>query len=53
MANSPSGDSMLTRLVSILGAFDATRTSMTVSALARRVEIPLATTHRLVAQLVE
>ena len=53
MANSPSGDSMLTRLVSILGAFDATRTSMTVSALARRVEISLATTHRLVAQLVE
>ncbi|WP_369831313.1 MULTISPECIES: helix-turn-helix domain-containing protein [Cryobacterium] len=36
-----------------LGAFDATRTAMTVSTLARRVEIPLATTHRLVAQLVE
>lgn len=53
MANSPSGDSMLTRLVGILGAFDATRTSMTVSALARRVDIPLATTHRLVVQLVD
>ncbi|QWT24220.1 IclR family transcriptional regulator [Subtercola sp. PAMC28395] len=51
MANSPSGDSLLSRFVTILGAFDSHRSSMTISALSRRVGIPLATTHRLVGQL--
>ncbi|TFD54453.1 IclR family transcriptional regulator [Cryobacterium frigoriphilum] len=52
MANSSSGESLVTRVVSILGAFDTHRSAMTLSALSRRVGIPLATTHRLVGQLV-
>jgi DNA-binding IclR family transcriptional regulator len=53
MANSRSGDSLLSRLVTILDAFDSHRSSMTISALSRRVGIPLATTHRLVVQLLD
>lgn len=52
MANSTSGESLVTRVVTILDAFDTHRSSMTLSALSRRVGLPLATTHRLVGQLV-
>lgn len=52
MANSPSGDSVLDRFERILGAFDASQTSLTVSALAERADIPLATAYRLVDDLV-
>ncbi|UYQ78008.1 IclR family transcriptional regulator [Glutamicibacter sp. JL.03c] len=52
MANSPSGDSMLDRLVRILDAFDAHNPQLTVSALSRRADVPLATAYRLVESLV-
>ncbi|MFD1214445.1 IclR family transcriptional regulator [Arthrobacter sp. GCM10027362] len=52
MANSPSGDSMLDRLVRVLGAFDETKGSMSISTLARRADVPLATAYRLAADLV-
>ncbi|MDJ0356840.1 IclR family transcriptional regulator [Paenarthrobacter sp. PH39-S1] len=52
MANSKSGDSMLDRFVRILSAFDGSRNSMTVSALARLADIPPATAYRLVDELV-
>lgn len=52
MANSPSGDSMLDRLVRILDAFDSDNPRLTVSALARRAEVPRATAYRLVDELV-
>ncbi|MBM6620753.1 IclR family transcriptional regulator [Micrococcaceae bacterium RIT802] len=52
MANSPSGDSMLDRLVRILDSFDADQPSLTVTALARRASVPRATAYRLVEELV-
>lgn len=52
MANSKSGDSLLDRLVRILGAFDAAVPSMTVGVLATRADVPPATAYRLVDQLV-
>lgn len=52
MANSPSGDSVLDRLVRILGAFNSQQQSLTVSALARRADVPRATAYRLVESMV-
>lgn len=52
MANSPSGDSMLDRLVRILDSFDADQPTLTVTALARRAGVPRATAYRLVEDLV-
>ena len=52
MANSPSGDSMLDRLVRILDAFDAQNPTLTVNALSRRADVPRATTYRLLDELV-
>lgn len=52
MANSPSGDSMLDRLVRILEAFDADHPTLTVAGLARRAAVPRATAYRLVGGLV-
>lgn len=53
MANSPSGDSLISRVVRILETFDTDRTSRSVSDIARRTGIPSSTTHRLVAELSE
>ncbi|MEU5841336.1 IclR family transcriptional regulator [Rhodococcus sp. NPDC047139] len=53
MANSPSGDSMLDRVVRILESFDDTQPRLTVGALSRRSGIPQATTYRLVGELVQ
>ncbi|MBS9374667.1 IclR family transcriptional regulator [Rhodococcus sp. B50] len=53
MANSPSGDSMLDRVVRILESFDDTQPRLTVGALARRAGIPQATAYRLVGELVQ
>jgi DNA-binding IclR family transcriptional regulator len=53
MANSPSGDSLITRVVRILETFDTERTSRSVSDIARRTGIPASTTHRLVSELSE
>ncbi|MGW0018106.1 IclR family transcriptional regulator [Rhodococcus sp. NPDC003382] len=52
MANSPSGDSILDRVVRILESFDDAQPALTVSALARRSGIPQATMYRLVGEMV-
>lgn len=53
MANSPSGDSILDRVVRILESFDDAQPTLTVSALSRRSGIPQATMYRLVGEMVE
>ncbi|MBE9376034.1 IclR family transcriptional regulator [Saccharopolyspora sp. HNM0983] len=52
MARSPSGESVLTRIVRVLDAFDADNPALGVSDIARRADLPLATAHRLVGELV-
>lgn len=51
MANSPSGDSVLDRVVRILESFDRDQPALTMSALARRADIPQATLYRLVGEM--
>jgi DNA-binding IclR family transcriptional regulator len=51
MANSPSGDSMVQRIVRILGTFDNARTAQTPSEIARRAGLPTSSTHRIVGEL--
>lgn len=46
-----SGVSVTSRVLALLGAFDGTHRSLTLSQLARRADLPLATAHRLVAEL--
>ncbi|GIJ76253.1 DNA-binding transcriptional regulator, IclR family [Micromonospora phaseoli] len=46
------GASVTSRLLAVLGAFDAAHPALTLSEIARRSGLPLATTHRLVAELV-
>jgi DNA-binding IclR family transcriptional regulator len=46
------GATVSSRLLAVLGAFDARHRSLTLSAIARRAGIPLATTHRLARELV-
>ncbi|MFD6895901.1 IclR family transcriptional regulator [Rhodococcus sp. NPDC060086] len=53
MANSPSGDSMLDRVVRILESFDRTQPALTVSALARRADIPQPTIYRLIGEMAQ
>ncbi|WP_019747305.1 IclR family transcriptional regulator [Rhodococcus erythropolis] len=48
MANSPTGDSSLDRVLRILEAFDASTQALTVGALARRADLPQATAYRIV-----
>jgi DNA-binding IclR family transcriptional regulator len=43
--------SVTSRALALLGAFDADHRSLTLSAMARRADLPLATAHRLVAEL--
>lgn len=52
MANSQSGDSSLDRVVRVLRCFDADAASLSIGAIAARAGIPLATTYRLVGQMV-
>jgi DNA-binding IclR family transcriptional regulator len=52
MANSRSGDSMITRVVRILETFSADRTVQTASEIGRRAELPGSTAHRLIDELV-
>ncbi|MFL6123079.1 IclR family transcriptional regulator [Actinophytocola sp.] len=47
------GATVASRVLALLGAFDGAHRSMTLTELARRAELPLTTTHRLVAELVE
>ncbi len=51
MANSPSGDTMIDRVVRILGAFDAGATDLTASAIARRAGLSASTAHRIAGEL--
>lgn len=53
MANSPSGETMVDRVVRILGAFDAGSTDLTATAIARRAGLPVSTAHRIVHDLAE
>lgn len=47
------GASVTARIGAVLGAFDDEHRAMTLSELSRRAAIPLTTTHRLVAELVD
>jgi DNA-binding IclR family transcriptional regulator len=51
VANSSSGESVIRRFVTIVGAFDEIHRSMTVAALARRTGLPVTTTYRLVDEM--
>ena len=51
MANSTTGESMTSRIVRIISAFDEDHTTMPVAELARRAGLPLSTAHRLVKDL--
>lgn len=47
------GVSVASRVLAVLGAFDGRHRSLTLSEIARRAGLPLATAHRLVGELVE
>lgn len=47
------GVSVASRVLAVLGAFDGEHRTLTLSDLARRADLPLATTHRLIGELVE
>ena len=51
MANSVSGDSVVDRVVRVISAFPEGASSLQLSELATRAELPLTTAHRLVRQL--
>ncbi|SDB79800.1 DNA-binding transcriptional regulator, IclR family [Raineyella antarctica] len=53
MANSPSGESVISRVVRILESFDRQRSQLSQSALARRADLPLSTAQRLTVDLVK
>jgi DNA-binding IclR family transcriptional regulator len=50
--NSAVGATVTSRALALLGAFDATHRSLTLSELARRADLPLTTAYRLVGELV-
>ncbi|WP_166982906.1 IclR family transcriptional regulator [Paramicrobacterium fandaimingii] len=52
MANSPSGDSAVDRVVRVLDTFTADRTVQTASEIGRRAGLPSSTAHRIVDGLV-
>ncbi|RNL84161.1 IclR family transcriptional regulator [Halostreptopolyspora alba] len=51
MARSPAGESVITRAVRILAAFDPDATVLSLSEVSRRAGLPLATTARMVAEM--
>ena len=53
MANSSAGRSSLSRAMDLLAAFDLDAVFLSVSQLSARSGLPLTTTHRLVAELVQ
>lgn len=53
MANSRSGDSVLTRVVRVLETFSADRTVQTASQIGRAAQLPSSTAHRLLDELTE
>jgi DNA-binding IclR family transcriptional regulator len=52
MANSPTGDSVIDRIVRVLETFTADRTVQSASDIGRRAGLPSSTAHRLVEDLV-
>ncbi len=52
MTNARTRTSVAARLLALLGAFDPDHRSLTLSELARRADLSLATAHRLIAELV-
>ncbi|QGF23821.1 IclR family transcriptional regulator [Raineyella fluvialis] len=52
MANSPTGDSVISRVVRILESFDRQRSHLSQTALARRADLPLSTAQRLTVELI-
>ena len=52
MANSPSGESVITRVVRVLETFTADRTVQSASEIGRRAGLPGSTAHRLIDELV-
>ncbi|MGH8980972.1 MAG: IclR family transcriptional regulator, partial [Acidimicrobiales bacterium] len=46
------GESVTSRALALLGAFDANHVTLTLSELARRADLPIATAHRFVGELV-
>ncbi|PWV85814.1 DNA-binding transcriptional regulator, IclR family [Prauserella marina] len=53
MARNMAGDTVLSRVARVLNAFEHDRRVLTVAQLARRAELPVPTTHRLVGQLLD
>ncbi|WP_415855558.1 IclR family transcriptional regulator [Sinomonas sp. G460-2] len=51
MANSPSGESMVHRIVRVVEAFDGEHSTLSAAELARRAGLPSTTTYRLVDEL--
>ncbi|SJN12141.1 Transcriptional regulator, IclR family [Leucobacter sp. 7(1)] len=52
MANSPSGDSVVQRVVRVLETFTPERTAQRASEIGRRAALPSSTAHRLIEELV-
>ncbi|WNE95243.1 IclR family transcriptional regulator [Streptomyces luomodiensis] len=53
MARSNTGESVLSRAMRILRLFTSSSPALTVSEIARRADLPVATAHRIVGELVE
>jgi DNA-binding IclR family transcriptional regulator len=53
MANSPSGESVIERLLRVLETFTPTRTVQTASEIGRRAGLPSSTAHRFIGELVQ
>ena len=53
MANSKSGETVLERCVRVLESFDIKQSTLTVSEISRRADLPMSTAHRMVSELVE
>lgn len=53
MARSSAGESVLSRAVRVLEAFDAGVRDLTISQIARKCEMPVSTAHRIVGELVD
>lgn len=53
MARSSAGESVTFRVVRVLSSFDVDRPLLSVSEIARRAELPVATAHRIVGELVQ
>ncbi|GAA1886383.1 hypothetical protein GCM10009715_35640 [Paeniglutamicibacter psychrophenolicus] len=51
MANSPSGDSVVERIVKLLSAFGCSTPALSMSELFRATSLPSSTTHRLATEL--